>query len=136
MPDPTKEAGVHALMTLLHEEMKVIPTNDPEISRQVPYLVYQCPSGSRCRNTPPELRFQKGTGFNNLFDHLCACYKPQQQIYADVRLKLATAIESEGGPSSQEIFEDTSSEREKSMLSYLELIVMTNSPLSCVDNEY
>ncbi len=136
MPDPTKEACVQALMILLREEMKVIPTNDPEISRQDSYLVYQCASGSRFRNTTPEVRFQKGTGFTNPFDHQCACYKPRQQIYADVRRKLATAIESQGGLSSQEIFEGTSSEREKAILSYLELIVMTNAPLSCVENEY
>ena len=57
-------------------------------------------------------------------------------MYADVRRKRATAINYYRSLSSQEIFEDTSSEREKDMLSYLELILRSNASLLCADNEY
>ena len=132
---PTKKECVQTLMTFLREEVKEIATRDSEISRKVSYVVYLCPSGDLCRNNSGEVSFIKGTGFTNPFDHLTSCFKSKDEIYSEVRRLRATEVESLGGPSSQEVFADTSTDREQAMFAYLKLIVMSNAPLSCVEDD-
>ncbi len=78
--ESTKKQCIQSWMTLLREEIRVIPASSFGAPRQIAYHVYQYCSEIQCRNSPHEGRFQAGTGYFKPLNPLFACYKSLQKI--------------------------------------------------------
>lgn len=118
---------VQELMTFVREEERDVVQNGVVSRINVPHLIYECPRKDLCRNTLAEVVFQKGRGFTNPFDHLVSCYKPKEQLFAEVRQRWSQTL------TPHVHF----TEREQAIFSFIQLIVLKNVPISAVeDNLY
>ncbi len=135
MKQPAKKQYVEVLMRYVREELRIIG-RESSTPRNVPYVLYECPNRDNCKNANGLVAFQKHEGFTNPFNHLLACYKQKEDIFTEVRRQLASQTEQGSGPSTQGLFEQTGSDREKALFAYIQLIVFCNAPITCVENDY
>ena len=65
---PPQENVVKLLCQFVREEKQ--STKNPEVN--VTYLIFKCPN-QHCRNKDNEIKFKKGHGYTNAFNHLKTC---------------------------------------------------------------
>lgn len=128
MEELSKKQCVLTLMKFLREENRDIQNNGVVLRSNVPHVIYKCPRGALCKNANQEVAFQKGRGFTNPFDHLVSCYKSKSKIYAQV-----LRIEA-GSKNPVSSIENLATDKDKAMFAYMQLVVMRNAPISCVED--
>ena len=128
----TKKEIVQELMSLVANEEKVVN------GKAVKYVTYQCPKPT-CLSK--KISFQLGSGYQNPYAHLRSCYgrglntAEQDKLIHGMYEEARAAFRSTGGSISSHFKSDTLSELEKSINSWVRLIIIESCPFSIVTSK-
>ena len=131
---PKPELVVKALMTKNDDIAKDIRSRKGTQPRlRVSCYSYSCPRGVLCKNRPPVVEFQKGSGLRNPYSHLisCLCNGDEEKL-----IEMYRSTQHNSRDTIESYFSSTLSykPREKAMNMYLDIIISLSLPISYVEN--